>query len=124
MPSPTPKFHSVSVMSTSAALGQLDAVGAVVEELDAVREAVDARDLAGEVDDRALLDREDARGARLAGEVGQQAGAGPDVDDDVTGTHDLVDRLAEAVDAVGVGEQARVVLQDPDVVQPAHGPPT
>ena len=68
-------------------LGQLDAVGEIVEELDAIGKAVAARARA-RGRPPALLDREDARRARLAGEVGQQAGAGPDVDDDIARPHD------------------------------------
>ena len=37
----------------------------------------------------------DPRGARLGREEGQDAATGADVDDDVLGAHDGVDRLAE-----------------------------
>src|SRR5262249_48904337 len=69
---------------------------------DAIVKSVGPGDLAGETDDRALVDRVHAAGARSTRHQPQNPGSCTEVQHHVTGLDDLLDRLPERGDARGV----------------------
>src|SRR5262249_22328260 len=93
-------------------LGQLDSGRQPLDVADPVTESVGLGDTPGEPDDRALVDCVHALGSGAAGHEPEDPGAGAEVEHDVAGGDDLLDRLAKSGQAAGVGEILPVLVQD------------
>jgi hypothetical protein len=83
-----------------------------VNHAHAIREAVDARDLAREIGDRARFDGIDTGGAGAAGEEAEDAGSGCEIDDDVARPDHLVQGTVETRDTGSVREIAAMLVED------------
>ena len=92
-------------------LRQLDVRHVILDDLDDVRDPVRAGQLLRQDGNRRLLHRIDARSARPRGEQAQDAASRPDIENDVAGTHNRVDRTLEGSGADAVANHRPVDLE-------------
>ena len=94
-----------------AALGRLERRRVAGDELDDAVGAGVAHDLARGLDDRRVVDGEDAARAGAGGEDGVGAEAAADVGDDVARAHERSDGALERAEADRIVDELPVVLQ-------------
>ena len=90
---------------------QLEVQRQLVEERLLILEPVGGTDRACHLNNATAVDRVDAPGARPTGEHPEHSGTAAEVDHDIAGPYDLVDRPPKSVDPVLISQKVTVLVK-------------